>query len=454
MKILKFLGKAIATIAILLLVFIVFTIAPVDRTDYQSMDYYKKMQEVVQQSKVQQMKGVLRVNWTVQNLTPTLPTPTAGYGDRKGKHYQSVHDSVFVRAIVLDNGQRHAIVACDLLIIPPEVMIVLQEKLRKINFNPSQLYIASTHTHNSVGAWGKNTVGELFAGKYDQATVNHVADCIVKAIQKAQQNLVEAEVGFSEINANEFVFNRLVREKGTTDPFLRVLKFKKTTGETALLCTYAAHATTLNADKNFLSADYTGAMIAELQKSKTADFAMFMAGAVGSMGPIGEENKDDFAQMKNMAEGLSAKITKTSPQILLKKEENMVAFSFQIPLRDPQVRFAENWRFRPWVFHKMFGDYPAEMKVLRLGNTILIGTPCDFSGELMAELNTFAKSKGLNLIITSFNGSYIGYITKDNHYDLNSYETRTMNWYGPQNGIYFQEIIKRIIEKVERDNGT
>jgi neutral ceramidase len=122
--------------------------------------------------------------------------------------------------------------------------------------------------------------------------------------------------------------------------------------------------------------------------------------------------------------------------------------TFPIPLREPQVRFTENWRFRPWVFHKMFGDYPAEMKVLRLGNTILIGTPCDFSGELMAELNTFSKSKGLNLIITSFNGSYIGYITKDNHYDLDAYETRTMNWYGPQNGVYFQEIVKRIVEKM------
>jgi neutral ceramidase len=57
-----------------------------------------------------------------------------------------------------------------------------------------------------------------------------------------------------------------------------------------------------------------------------------------------------------------------------------------------------------------------------------------------------ARAQGQNLIVTSFNGGYVGYITKDEWYDLNKYETRTMNWFGPYNGAYFSEIIGSIVE--------
>jgi hypothetical protein len=65
----------------------------------------------------------------------------------------------------------------------------------------------------------------------------------------------------------------------------------------------------------------------------------------------------------------------------------------------------------------------------------------------MPEVLKTAQNQHLNLIVTSFDGSYVGYITEDNHYDLNSYETRVMNWYGPQNGQYFQEMINSILTK-------
>jgi hypothetical protein len=87
----------------------------------------------------------------------------------------------------------------------------------------------------------------------------------------------------------------------------------------------------------------------------------------------------------------------------------------------------------------VFGEYPAEMKVFQLGNTIFVGTPCDYSGELMPEVLKTAKAQHLNLIVTSFDGSYVGYITEDNHYDLNKYETRVMNWYDLRTGNIFKK---------------
>jgi neutral ceramidase len=449
MKFLKIIAKILLGLVVLILIFLAFTIAPVDRTDYREMTYFKQMSDKLEAWKpAKDTANNFKAGWAMVNLTPSKPTPTAGYGDRKGKPYQSIHDSVYVRTIVLSNASKPiAIVSCDLLIFPPEVTILLKEKLKTIGFDWSQVYVGTTHTHNSLGAWGKNAVGELFAGKYNQNTVNFIADKVLEAIKKASQNQVPAKIGFGEINAKELVFNRLVGDSlGTTDPMIRVLKVQKQTGEIALFTTFSAHATTLNADKNFLSADYPGEYVQRI--SKSVNFATFMAGAVGSSGPIGEELHDDFKQENTIAEGLYTKALKEINNIKTQEINALALSTFEVSLRDPQVRFAQNWRFRPWVFKTLFGDYPAEIKALRIGNNVLIGTPCDYSGELMPEVLAAAKSRNLNLIVTSFNGGYVGYITHDRHYDLNSYETRVMNWYGPQNGVYFQDIIQKILRKI------
>jgi hypothetical protein len=78
----------------------------------------------------------------------------------------------------------------------------------------------------------------------------------------------------------------------------------------------------------------------------------------------------------------------------------------------------------------------------------MVGLPCDFSGELVADLTQYAQKKGFQLMITSFNGGYIGYITPDKYYQRDTYETLTMNWFGPSNGAYFQEMVRDLIDKM------
>ncbi len=53
-----------------------------------------------------------------------------------------------------------------------------------------------------------------------------------------------------------------------------------------------------------------------------------------------------------------------------------------------------------------------------------------------------------NLVVTSFNGGYIGYITPDKYYDLKRYETRDMNLFGPYNGAYLSEMMQLLLQKL------
>jgi neutral ceramidase len=428
---------------------IVASIAPVDDTPYQQTDFYAETTaRLAKLASPPPPTKAIQAGWAKVNLTPAFTTPTAGYGAREGRHWTQVKDSIFVRATVLDNGStKVAVVSADLLIFPPAVTAQLKQRLPEVGFHWENTFVGATHTHNSLGAWADGPTGKMFGGEYDTKVVQHITDIVLKAIKQANTQLAPVEIGYAQVYVADMIRNRLVKDAGTIDAFVRMLKLRKASGESALLCTYAAHATTLDADKEkWLSRDYPGALVDSLEK-RSASFAMFMAGAVGSMGPL-EEEKDDWKQLENEAAGLQIEIEKTLPRFIFKADSTLGMLTLPLTLRDPHARIANGWRMRPWLFYKLFGDYPTDLKALRIGNTILLGTPCDFSGELVNDFKTICTQKGVNLMITSFNGGYVGYITPDKYYGMDSYETRTMNWFGPQNAAYFEELMQGLISKL------
>jgi neutral ceramidase len=78
----------------------------------------------------------------------------------------------------------------------------------------------------------------------------------------------------------------------------------------------------------------------------------------------------------------------------------------------------------------------------------MLGTPCDFSGEFNASIDSVASNLGMRAMVTSFNGGYIGYLTPQKYYDVDHYETRLMNWYAPGTGEYVSQYLKELIVAV------
>jgi neutral ceramidase len=446
--------RIIATLIILILIVAAFCLRPLDSSPYTENDFYKTMMQRLDSIPTLPQDSIhpLSIGWSKVNLTPHFAVPTAGYGNRKGQLIGVVHDSLWVRAFVLKKGVvKTAIVSCDLLIIPPEVTLKVEKDLLAIGWSWQQVFMGATHTHNSMGAWGKRYIGELFAGKYSQELVDFIAQKIVQSIQQAQQNVEPATYAFDKIDANEFVFNRLVKEQGTEDPFIRMLTFTKQNGKRASLVTFAAHSTTLSDSVMQISRDYNGILVDKLERENGLEQAVFMAGCVGSMGPEEPIQLNDWQQASYMADGLEDKIDGALIQPNYLKINTLRMETIPLSIREPQWRIAENWCMRHWIWTQLYGDYEADVKALRIGNTLMVGLPCDFSGELMKPLEMYALSKNLNLIITSFNGGYVGYITDDKHYNLNKYETRVMNWFGPGNGAYFSEIVRKLIDKNQNE---
>ena len=56
-----------------------------------------------------------------------------------------------------------------------------------------------------------------------------------------------------------------------------------------------------------------------------------------------------------------------------------------------------------------------------------------------------AQARGLQVMVSSFNGGYIGYVTPRQYYDIDHYETQLMNWYGPGTGEYLMTCLEMLI---------
>ncbi|MGV3586014.1 MAG: neutral/alkaline non-lysosomal ceramidase N-terminal domain-containing protein [Adhaeribacter sp.] len=421
---------------------------PVSKAPYTQKKYYHKTKTAIAQlPAAQNLPDTVQVGWAKVNITPTHQAPLAGYGKRKGKRMTGIHDSIWVRAFVFKNKtQRVALVTMDLLIAPMSVREMLAEKLPAIGFSKAQVYLTATHAHSSLGGWAKKPAGFVMAGKYSKKIVAGLTQAILKAISQAENNAAPAQIGFAILPADSLVANRLVGKQGSRDTQLRVLKMQKKTGETAVLVTYAAHATCLPAAELDISGDYPTALVQLLEKEPQINFAAFSAGAVASHSPAAAGS--GYQKVSNIAQGLAKIIYQHQPQILLGYQFTLNALEVPLYLRPPHWRFAQNWRFHPALFYLVFGKYPATLSGLRIGNVLFAGAPCDFSGELVPALEASLTSEKEKLMVTSFNGGYVGYITPDKYYHLKKYETRDMNFYGPGNGAYLSEMMRLLLQKL------
>ncbi|MDW3196363.1 MAG: neutral/alkaline non-lysosomal ceramidase N-terminal domain-containing protein [Cytophagales bacterium] len=426
---------------------------PVDRTPYQEEAYYLTMMERIdslyQDRLVPRDSDTLLIGWSKVNITPSKTTPMAGYGGREPMEFETVRDSIYIRTVVFDDGNRRsAYVSADLLIMPPEVTEHLRQMLPKLGWDLQQVFLTATHSHSSIGGWSPGLVGELFAGEYDPELPKSLAEKVLTSIRKAEENLDAGYVSYNELQAPELVKNRLVKKEGVIDPNFKIIGLLSG-DRTAYLTSYSAHATCLSRHTHELSGDFPSHLVANLEKNDAIDFALYTAGPVGSMGPRTIETSDEYDEVIDFGDKLTEYVDLLG--LLGPSYVADVSLDFwRVPLeiRTPMAKISRNIAFRPWLFRIFFGEYPIEVSFLQFGNTIFIGLPGDFSGELALPLYESAREKGLNLVINSFNGGYIGYIIKDQWYDLSKYEARTMSWYGPDNGAYISNVIEKIIEKI------
>ncbi|WP_192348058.1 neutral/alkaline non-lysosomal ceramidase N-terminal domain-containing protein [Algoriphagus sp. Y33] len=435
--------KVLCWTFVVLMAIALVVLTKVDRSPIQDQDFYKETFERLDQTTFSNSQGDTWIaGWSSVNMTPDEPADLVGYAPR-GK-YEFVQDSSYVKALTLSNGKsRVAWLNYELLIVHPHLAEQVRKAITAAKLPIDQVIFTATHTHSGMGGYMPGPMGEIAFGGYEQGIVDMMVSTSISALRDAIAIQDTVTITYQKSDAGDLVANRFVNG-GPTDPFVRQLIFTKKTGKKATFLTYSAHATTMSTKFMGLSGDYPFYLTKDLEAGEF-EFALYAAGAVGSHRPMRPGNTPEMVE--RYAHQLDSTFRMNTTYFADITNPEIKTGVLPIALRTPHLRVTDNLRLRPWLFDYLLGNTNAHLDITQIGNTLMIASSGELSGVFYGKWEKLAQSKGLNLIITTFNGGYIGYITPDELYDENFHEVREMNWYGPGNGKYFDELILAVIEK-------
>ena len=152
-KMLKWFLRIATGLILFCLLLFPFLFEKIDRTPYKETNYYKDMSAQLDTFHLDTaiQKGFyFKAGWAKKSITPAYMPDLAGYGIRDKA--DCLHDSVFTRAFVFDNGKnKAAYISVDLLIFPPVVEERLRTEAINLGYNPDNFYFTATHTHSAPG---------------------------------------------------------------------------------------------------------------------------------------------------------------------------------------------------------------------------------------------------------------------------------------------------------------
>ena len=371
--------------------------------------------------------------------------PLAGYSRRKGKPSRGLHDPVGMRALVLDDGTTTAaLVSGDLLIVDETLFDAVRRQL----FNeglPDRLVLvlAATHTHSGPGAYGTRFAEKISMGHFNPSVFDAIVHAAVQATTRAYAARAPARIAYGVAQTSGLLINR-VASQGLVDRELVVSAFYRPTEPHpfAILADFSAHPTTLGAWNYYLSADYPGVVVRELERRIPGATAIFFAGSVGDQGPV--KAGDGFERAEWIGVTLAQEVITLLADAHPVSTEPLMALQERMTLPPAQIRLGHHTLPR-WIGQRLVDD-DATLYIVTIGQTIFFGVPCDVSAELGADLKRAAAAQQASAVVIGFASDYIGYCVPAALYAEPQYES-SMAFNGPNAG---QWIVDRLIQMLSR----
>src|SRR3954452_7339365 len=276
--------------------------------------------------------GAARVDITPK---PDAALQMSGYANRT-EGFKGIHDPIYVRAIVVDDGATQAaVVAWELIFVPDAVWAEVSPRIAaETGIRPENLILAAVHDHGAPAVTGD------YAKK--------VEDAAVEAIRLAKSRLQPARFGYGAGTAHVNVNRRELtpdkgwwlgyHENGASDKVVHVLRFDDAAGKPiAFLINYAVHAVVMGPDNYQITGDLAGAtsrfverhyagkdrprgdagprmrLAPEQQNAEVV--AVWTSGAAGDQNPVATAMAGEWFMVDALGKILGEAVTRTSSGI-------------------------------------------------------------------------------------------------------------------------------------------
>jgi neutral ceramidase len=409
----------------------------------------------------------LRIGAAATRITPDVSLPMAGYYSTR--LVTGTHDDLFSKALVIESeGERAALVVCDLISLPRSVVVQARELIAKQTGIPGdRVMISATHTHTGpvLNTGSARAMTDSAHGEAVRAYTAQLPERIAESVRQASRKLSNARISAavekeSNLSHNRRFFMRdgtvgwnagklntnIIKAAGPIDPDVTVLCFNGARTNFATYVNFAMHPDTIGG--TLWSADYMGVLSRIIGEYRGTNFTtIFANGACGDINHVDvnwAEPQKGFAESTRIGTILAGDVFKafTRAQPVapgkLRSRSELVKLDLA-PLKPGDLELASNIvarlndkpapKFSEQVFAFKALDVAArrgeplevEVQVIALGDDIAwVSLP----GEIFVELGLAIKASSPfkhTLIAELANGS-IGYIPTSRAYDEGNYE--------------------------------
>jgi hypothetical protein len=355
----------------------------------------------------------LRVGAAAVKITPSLERDVYIAGYSNNRVADSIHDDLWARALVLDDGEtRFAVVACDLIGLSNLRVRQIRRQVRSVPAD--NVLITCTHVHSgpdTLGLWGKNftTTG------IDPAYMQQLQERIVSAVDAAVSALKPVTMSAGTVDVPDGLVHNS-RER-LQDRQLTALRFRDAEGKTvASVVHYGGHPE-VNKGRA-LTSDFVH-YVREAAEKRFGGVALFLNGALGGM-VTPEVSGHTFEEMQRVGEGVG----RFAVQALEAAKPEPVS---GISLRRRTVRLPlENNGFKLLLGAKVLegelveGGMETEVWRLDLGAVTWVTIP----GEILPRPALALKEKmpGRYRMVVALGNDELGYILEPEDYDRDLYK--------------------------------
>lgn len=245
------------------------------------------------------------------NITPPVGVWLAGYAGRSSGCI-GVHDELYARALVLDDGlSLTCIVGLDLIALDFDLVEQMRDGInRKVGIPYERILLNCSHTHSGPATRTFRAMGER-----DELYCNVMARKVVGAVQQAADMLEPVSLRWGRapvqigINRRERRGEQTVigqNPSGPVQPYVDVLRVdREDRTPLAVVLAYATHPVVMGGQNLWVSADYPGTAC-DFLKRVGLGTPLFLQGCAGNINPI--HTSATFAHVRKLGEILGAAV--------------------------------------------------------------------------------------------------------------------------------------------------
>ncbi|MBL8116224.1 MAG: neutral/alkaline non-lysosomal ceramidase N-terminal domain-containing protein [Anaerolineae bacterium] len=354
-----------------------------------------------------------RVGYAQAVITPSLAKPVylAGFG--QNRLAESVHDDLYVRTLVISDGEtRAALVTLDLLGLARHHCLEIEARVQRL-VGDLQVITVCTHVHHApdvIGLWGKD---ESTSG-IDEAYLETVKAAIEASVLKAIADMQPTDMKIAAVNVPKVAKN--ARNPMILDEELSCIQFVRDGKAVVNWLVFPCHPEVLWEHNPHITSDYAATLRTQMEAA-TGAATVFMVGALGGMmtPDVIDHSFDEAEAMgKALADAGLKALSMAEPakvgEIFLQREV------FTIPMVSPLLEMAVAGGLLPEMRNER-GELTTEAGLMVMGGCWVVSVP----GELLPAAGLAVKDKlrkagAVMPVIIGLANDEIGYILPDEVY--------------------------------------